>query len=46
MIIIEFMRDGIGDYIKTTEESFQEQLEALVNDFINGRVDYLHIFRD
>ena len=46
MIIIEFMRDGVGDYIETTEESFQEQLETLVNDFINGRVDYLHIFHD
>ena len=46
MIIVEFMRDGVGDYIETTEESFQEQLKILVNDFINGRVDYLHIFRN
>ena len=46
MIVIELMRDGVGKYIETTEESFQEQLEILVNDFINGRVDYLHIFRD
>ena len=46
MIIIEFMRDGVGDYIEATEESFQEQLEALINDFINGRVAYLHIFRN
>ena len=46
MIIIEFMRDSVGDCIETTEENFQEQLKILVNDFINGRVDYLHIFRN
>lgn len=46
MIIIEFMRDGVGDCIKIAEENFQERLEILVNDFINGKIDYLHIFRN
>ena len=46
MIIIEFMRDGVGDCIKITEEDFQEQLKILTNDFLSGRIDYLHIFRN
>ena len=46
MIIIEFMRDGVGDYVKVTEENFQKQLEIFVNDFINGKIKYLHISHD
>ena len=46
MIIVEFMRDGVGDCIKIAEENSQGQLETLVNDFINGKIDYLHIFRN
>ena len=46
MVVIEFIRDGTGDCIKIAEENFQKQLEVLINDFINGRIDYLHIFRN
>lgn len=46
MVVIEFTRNGVGDCIKIAEENLQEQLKILVNDFINGKIDYLHIFHN
>lgn len=43
MIIIEFMRNGIGNYIEVTEENLQEQIEIFTNDFINGIVEYFYV---
>lgn len=44
MIIIEFMRNGIGNYIEVTKENLQEQVKIFTDDLINGTVDYFHVF--
>ena len=44
MIIIEFMRNGVGNYIEVTKENLQEQVKIFTDDLINGTVDYFHVF--
>ena len=44
MIIIEFMRNGIGNYVEVTEENLQEQVKIFTDDLINGTVDYFYVF--
>lgn len=46
MIIIEFMKNGIGNYIEVTEENFQEQIEIFTNDFVNGIIEYFYVFHN
>lgn len=45
MIIIEFMKNGVGDYIEVQEEDLYETINTLTAQFITGEVDYFHVFR-
>jgi hypothetical protein len=45
MIIIEFMKNDIGDYIKVQEEDLYETINTLTTQFIAGEVSYFHVFR-
>lgn len=45
MIIIEFMKNGIGDYVEVQEEDLHEVVNTLTAQLIAGEVDYFHVFR-
>lgn len=46
MIVIEFIKDGIGDFVEVKEEDFEQVLQDFVQDFLNYRVEYFRISRE
>lgn len=44
MIIIEFMKNDIGDYIEVQEEDLCEVINMLTAQFITGEISYFHVF--
>lgn len=45
MITIEFIRNGIGDYIEIQEEDLYEIVNLFTARFITGEVSYFRVFR-
>jgi hypothetical protein len=45
MVIIEFMKNGVGDYVEVQEEDLYEVVSMLTIQLITGEVDYFHVFR-
>lgn len=43
MIIIEFIRDDIGDYLEVQEKDLYEMVSMLTAQFTTGKVDYFRV---
>ena len=44
MIIIEFIKNDVGDYIEVQEEDLYETIDMLTTQFITGEVSYFRVF--
>lgn len=45
MFIIEFIRNGVGDYVEIQEEDLYKMVNLFTAHFITGEVSYFRVFR-